>query len=104
MANKPIEYATLKNGRSYPIAEINATMTILEILVTADIGALLDIYERCREGKDYQFNPTDSGNQPLIERGLMQKNGYIHDVIRAVVLSAIQGEGVDLYLGSPFAD
>jgi hypothetical protein len=65
------------------------------------ILALYDLNEVCK-GKNY--TPFGDNLKKLQDLSLLQPDGKPHESIRNVVLSAVQGEGLDMHLGSPVAD
>lgn len=98
----------LKNGGR---AERAAIVTIMDSLSdlqksTAGITALWDLVRVCR---DHSFVITsDNSRKTLVRRGLIKHfnadgSAVVHDSIRDVVMSAVQGNGLNMRIVSPIA-
>jgi hypothetical protein len=55
----------------------------------------------CKDRSHQTFGDT---GETLVTRGLLERSGQPHGLVRDVVLSAVSGEGFDMTLGSPLAD
>lgn len=100
----PLEMKQLKNGGEAPASAVWTTMISLKDMMTGggipSILAVVDLAEYCRNGKEI----TGRSRDLLVQRGLMKDDGRVHDIVRDVILSAGQGEGLTFSLGSPYAE
>ena len=87
----------LKNGSEEEKDLIAVTMSSLENLVQTYPIVAYELVEVCRNPAHKLFG--NSGNR-LQELGLMQ-NGIVHDRLKNIVLSAFEGEGLNLKLTFP---
>ena len=94
---------TLRNGSQEPFALVNSTMMSLRQMMEDILGAtaLYDLHQICL-GTNYR--PSARQLEYLKGRCLLQANGHPHDSIKNIVLSAIEGEGLEMTLVSPLAD
>jgi len=60
--------------------------------------AFYELVMKCRNPEHELFGNTGEVLSPL---NLIQPNGHVHDGIRNIVLSATEGEELDMTLGSP---
>ena len=95
-----MEQLTLRNGSTEPAPIVQATMMALRGMMNDILGitALYDLHQICL-GKNYK--PSDRQLEYLKSRALLQTDGRPHDSIRNVVLSAIDGEGLDMKIVNP---
>jgi hypothetical protein len=93
----------LRNGSQEPSALVNLTVRSLSQMMgdIQGVTALYDLHQICL-GTNYR--PSARQLQYLEGRGLLQANGRPHDSIKNIVLSAIEGEGLEMTLVSPLAD
>jgi hypothetical protein len=97
---------TLRNGKEVPDVVIGTTMIALRTLADADFMAFCEFVETCRDPGHVIYG--DCGDK--IERlGLVQSvdaagHGKVHDAVRDIVLSAVDGEDFGLSLRSPLPD
>ena len=94
------EIFQLKNGAEELKVFVAATMLVLGRLADEEPVAALDLVMKCRDSS-YQF--FGDSEETLQARKLVEKHGTIHLPIRNVVLSAFEGDGFDMVLGSPVA-
>ena len=90
----------LRNGSEAPDIIIAAAMTALERLAGQGLPGMLALDEMtrfCREA----CPPSAQSMRLLVAARLVSEEGMVHDVIRNVVLSAVEGHGLELRLGSP---
>ncbi len=73
----------------------------LQSLMNSDPLAFYDLTMRCRQGRAYTMFPVIESR--LIESDLLQANGMPHDSIRNIVLSAVEGDDLEMRLVSPLA-
>lgn len=94
-----IKLVKLKNGSEEPITLVNLVFRVLENLLNNEVMVFIELVCKCR-------NPQHKllvGEKRLQELSLME-NGIIHNSIRNIVLSSIEGEGLGLCLISPVAE
>lgn len=92
------QFITLKNGAEVPLAAVRMTMLILEKYVdTAGSVALYELNEKC---KDAQYQML-KGPRAMAERFALTEGGKVLDLTRNIILSSIEGEGLDLRLTNP---
>jgi hypothetical protein len=70
----------------------------LEVLTKNDPMAVFDLVMKARDN-NYQF--FGDAEMRLQEHGLVEKNGQIHESIKNIVLSAFEGEGIDIVFVNP---
>jgi hypothetical protein len=95
----PLAEVKLKNGSTESRLLVNATMLTLKGMSDTLPGVLAfcDLVAYCRKNRV----PTSNSTNMLVESELMRPDGTVHESIRNVVLSAAQGEGMELSLVSP---
>ena len=92
----------LKNGSEEAEPLVKVTMMSLNQLMQGLPGAI-DAYELVEKCKDPDHKMFGDSEKHLIDAGLMEGPGRIHDSIRNVVLSAAVGDGLELHFESPIA-
>lgn len=93
----------LKNGTEEVEPVVKVVMMNLSALWEEGLPGVLAVYdlvERCRDS-NYQF--FGSNEQKLKELALVESDGRINNSIRNIVLSAAQGTGREMQIGSPVA-
>lgn len=94
----------LKNGGKEVDTLVGQVMMSLRGLFDNGVAgalAVYDLHEKCKN-PDYEiFGPNI---EPLENLHLIDSNGTIHNSIKNVVLSAVEGEGMEMALGSPVAE
>lgn len=98
-----LKMVKLKNGGEAPESAIRTTMVSLQTMMKEDISSMLavvDLAEHCREGTEV----TGKSRELLVNIGLMESDGRVHDAVRDIVLSASEGEGLSFRLSSPYAE
>ena len=89
----------LKNGSMELNILVNAIMLSLRKLFDEFPLALYDLIEKC---KDREYQIFGSNVERLKRLSLIsEENHQIHGSIRNIVLSAIEGDGMDMTLVSP---
>lgn len=63
-----------------------------------DMLALYDLVSKCRD-RNYQF--FGNNEELLIQRGLVERSGHVHDSVRNIVLASVEGDGMDMRLVNP---
>jgi hypothetical protein len=98
---------TLRTGAEEPDATVKVVYSSLRAMMDpnpehntrpGDFLALFDLASKCRN-RDYQF--FGNNEALLVERGLVQPGGRIHDSVRNVVLASVEGEGMEMRLVNP---
>jgi hypothetical protein len=89
----------LKNGSEELDGLVGVTMMSVRRLTQTHPIAFYELVMLCRDPKHKLFGNT---GQALNDLSLVT-NGQVHDSIRNIVLSAIEGEGMDMTLVSPVA-
>ncbi|NLH78692.1 MAG: hypothetical protein GX465_16820 [Acidobacteria bacterium] len=92
----------LKNGSEEAEPLVKVTMMSLNQLMQGLPGAI-DAYELVEKCKDPAHEMFGDSEKHLIDAGLMEGPGRIHDSVKNVVLSAASGEGLELHFESPIA-
>lgn len=92
----------LKNGSEEAEPLVKGIMMILNQLMQGLPGAI-DAYELVEKCKDPSHKMFGDSEKHLIDIGLMDGLGRIHDSIRNVVLSSAIGEGLELRFENPVA-
>jgi len=90
-----METATLKNGAVEAKALVEITMLSLMKLGPIELYELVQI---CRRSDHPPWGDTID---TLKSWQLVGQDGVVHDSIKNIVLSAAEGDGLDLRLGSP---
>jgi len=90
-----METVILKNGAEEVKSLVSVTMLALK-----DLGAieLYELVQVCRNRDHQMWGGTAN---VLKAFGLLETDGQPHDSIRNIVLSAANGDGLDMRLGSP---
>ncbi|MEX1112326.1 MAG: hypothetical protein WEC84_02580 [Candidatus Andersenbacteria bacterium] len=93
-----METVTLKSGAVEAKPAVMATMMSLKHLFESEPIVAYELVMKCRD-RNHQFfgNTVDK----LKQLSLVQPDGNVHDTIRNIVVSAAQGDGLDMSLGSP---
>lgn len=92
---------TLKNGTQEALPLVKVTMASLRALIDEKPFAFCELLMKCRN-QNHKFRGKNS--DVLKEFNLVQDDESIHDSVRNVVLSAVQGTGLDISLGSPIQE
>ena len=90
----------LRHGGETPQAAVQTIMLNLRVLLDEQPIAFYELVQVCRNRDHVPFGDTA---EVLTGRGLLERDGRPHRVVRDVVLSAARGEEADLHLGSPLA-
>jgi len=96
-----METVILKNGTE-EVAQLVATImhTLREMEGDMANGGPICIYELVQMCRDRNHKPFGTSGEKL-ERLNLINGGQVHDSIRNIVLSAIEGDGLDVTLGDP---
>lgn len=97
------DYVPLKNGANVKVSKVNEVMRHLSDFIKEDASGFIEFVAQCRFPDE---KILQSGNLPLqaIFRNLVYKNGDIPDEVRNIVLSGVQGIGINIHLVSPIAE
>lgn len=99
------EMVTLKNGNEVPRVSVNAAMLSLRSLEREDPITLFGLHAFCRD-RNHIFFTGSAGK--LMRLGLLSKleggDYFVNEVTRAIVLSAVEGEGLDIRVVSPLPE
>lgn len=80
---------------------VDVTMLSLRDLCQSNPLAFYDLAMMCRD-KDYQ--PFGNNGELLRTANLIASDDTIHDSIRNIVLSAAEGDGLEMHIVSPIAE
>jgi hypothetical protein len=103
--HKPVEMIKLKNGFEASPSAVASTMMNLNDLHDSTTGflAVYDLAQLCKK-PDYDISYS---KEALLELALVEQhpgNKYtVPDIVKNVVLSAVEGEKLDMTLSSPVA-
>lgn len=92
------ETVVLKNGAEEAKTIVNVLMKTLEDLVQQNPIAFYELVQLCKDSNHALFGNT---GEILQQRALVQSDGRVHDSIQNVVLSAVQGEMLEMRLTNP---
>ena len=98
-----MDTVNLKNGTSELRILVVSTYGILKKMLDDMEGAIAfyELVEVCKNPSHQVFSSKQK--EYLISRALMQSDGRIHQSVRNIVLSSVQGEGLELSLVNPIA-
>lgn len=93
----------LTNGSEEALAHVITVTLSLKSLASDGIAGytkLYDLREVCRDGS--YWNRVSSTNRNALQTlSLVDSHGQVHDSIRNIVLSSVDGEGADMALVNP---
>jgi len=92
---------TLKNGAEEAKALVETVYMCLSNLIEDHPIAFYELVMKCRDGNHELFGNTST---VLSQFAMIQHDGSVHGSIRNIVLSAVQGSGLDMTLSSPVAE
>jgi len=110
-----MKIAMLRNGEEVPMA-LAATVTLWLQSLLAETQSRQDATEKdaaialnkamaLNDANEIAYDPgyemEEQSRQILTSFGLLEADGRMRSDVRAVVLSAMRGEGADLHVGSP---
>ena len=90
----------LRTGAEVPDSFVPAVIITLQYLLKEEPVAL---YELAMLARDPSHQPYGGTGEVLRTLGLTDGTGKIRDSTRAVILAAIEGEGLGMHLRSPYA-
>ena len=100
MENQTLITTKLRNGSEEATALVTVTMMSLKRLFEEKPIVVYELTMKCRDSSHEFFGESESDLQEL---ALVDSDGRIHGSIKNIILSAVQGEGLDMTLGSPKA-
>jgi hypothetical protein len=95
-----VELVKLKNGSCESKILVAVFVATLRNLFTERPIHAYELVSKARDSTHKFFGRTGEDLQKL---GLVESNGEMHESVRNVVLSAVQGDGFDMKLGDPVA-
>jgi hypothetical protein len=95
-----METVVLRNGAEEAEPLVVVTMSTLRLVMKERPLALYDLVMRCRDN-NYKFFGGTGGY--LVGLALINAGHDVHDSIKNIVLSAVEGDGMDMVLRSPVA-
>lgn len=93
-----METIRLKNGTEEVESLVVVTMLSLEHLMDERPLALYDLVMMCR---DSSYEPFGDNGDHLKDLRLIDQDGSVHSSVRNIILSATDGNGMDMVLQSP---
>jgi hypothetical protein len=99
-----MESIFLKNGAEESRILVTVTMMSLKALLEDASGAIAfyELNEKCKNPAHNFF--SDAIIEQLRSLSLIDSSENVHSSIRNIVISAAEGEGLNLCLGSPVAE
>lgn len=97
--DKKMEIVKLKNGAEEADIAVKVTMMSLNMLMETNPIAAYELVQICKNPNHKMFGNTE---EVLVDLSLLSEDG-VHSVIKNVVMSAFEGEGLDMCLTSPLA-
>lgn len=92
-----METVILKNNTEAPKVLVSTTMIALENIVNTNPIAAYELVELC---KDTSHKPFGNAGKILEDFSLVN-NGQVRESIKNIVLSAFEGDGLDMHLTFP---
>jgi len=89
----PIKLVKLKNGQEVPEAMVNPIMKNADLLFHTDPIAFYELVQKCRNSSYTMYKPAEERANRLVPI----TNGTCH-----IINSAVEGNGWEMSLGSPF--
>lgn len=96
-----METVILKNGAEEALPLVDVAMLSLRTLMAEKPIVLYELVQLCRDRKHQLFGKSGDDLHAL---KLIEKHGDgvgVHDSIRNIVLSAVEGDGLEMALGNP---
>lgn len=93
----PISMVKLKNGSEVPKPVLITTMMSLELLMNKNPIACYELVQKCKDSKHTMFGNT----KKVVEDLALMNSGSIHDTVKDIVLSAVEGDELNMVLTSP---
>lgn len=96
-ATKELEEVVLRNGERLPEVLVRAVWMNIKLLVDTEPMAFLYLIEKA---KDPDYELSSNTIEKLKRLGFLE-SGVMHQSVRAIVLSTVEGEGLDTKLVYP---
>ena len=97
-----MEMVTLKNGseEAKPLVVI-VMMSLRKLFNSGNMGDAISAYELAMKAREPGHKLFGNTVQDLAKLALVNADGSMHDSVRNIVVSAVEGEGFDMTLGNP---
>lgn len=95
-----METVTLKNGAEEALPLVTVTMLSIRSLMQKDPIAFYELVMKCRDRQHQFYGNTGEVLQSL---SLLDNRGCVQGSIRNIVLSAVEGDGLEMSIRSPVA-
>ena len=96
-----MQTVTLRNGSEELDSLVITTMTTLRRMMNDGFTGLMALYDLHQVCLETGYQPAAQQLEYLKILSMLQPNGRPHDSIRNIVLSAVQGEGLEMELVNP---
>lgn len=94
-----LEMVLLKNGERVPKSVVVTTMMTIDLLLEEDpVLFVLDLLEKA---KNPNLALTPKAKAKLIGLAMLNHDGTMHSIVRAIILSSVEGEGLDMKIVNP---
>ena len=90
----------LRNGAQEAEPLVRTTMMILDNLLETKPIVAYELVMKCRDKNHKLFGQSGADLQNL---SLVDANGGVHDSVRNIILSAAEGDGLNMQFVSPIA-
>lgn len=95
-----MDVTKLKNGREEATVLVTVTMATLKHLMKTKPIVLFEFVSKCRDSAHELFGCSGADLKAL---SLIDEGGTPHNSVKNIVLSAIEGEGLEMTIGDPRA-
>jgi len=99
-----MEMVKLKNGTEEAKVGVATTQMAINRLLADDAPYPMAFWELVRACQDDNHTPAQQILTELTKSGLVGLDGEIHTSVKNIVLSSVEGEGLDMTLVSPVAE
>jgi hypothetical protein len=93
-----VKTVTLKNGAEEAEALVNVGMMMLRRMMEDTPVVFYEFVCKCRNPSHQMWGDTEN---KLSDFGVLDPTGHIHSSIRNITVSAVEGEDLEMRLGSP---
>jgi len=93
-----METVRLKNGTEEAKQLVVITIAQLKELMSSEPIAFYELVMLCRD-RDHEL--FGNAGEKLEKSGLLQREGVVHDSIRNIVVSAVEGDMLNMRITSP---
>ncbi len=98
--NENQQTVILKNGSEAQESLVKTIMISLESLLNSNMIAFYELVQKCRDENHKMFGNT----MTTIEKFNLAARGLVHQTVKDVVLSAVKGKELQMFLGDPIKD